>query len=377
VNRLVWLIALLVLLSVGFAPVTVRAFDIPGTGDDSSKKKKKKKDDKKDDTKKDDSSSNNSDSNSNTAKAETKTDSNAETASADGGAADGDNKLANIEAMVESCLLAYNTDDFKTMSPHFSSAIDKNSYKSLFGPSKDQFGKYVQGSKKYVKMASNFKGVAGKVGFNGEFERIKKACIDCTVALQGGKWKIVSLSFGENAYAFGEDAGTGADNNSGVVVKGNTTEIKVPKSLWEPTVKTVDVKVGDFIEYEMPAAPGMKTRMEVLELGDHTMTMLSRQNIPGMGVQESKMKQIFSEPDPESKGQVEQIKKKIETKTFDDKVKIGDKGEFAATRTESYEDGKLIAKTWTCKDVPLGGLVRGEGPDGKAYQQLVNFGRGK
>ena len=61
----------------------------------------------------------------------------------------------------------------------------------------------------------------------------------------------------------------------------------------------------------------------------------------------------------------------------DDKVKIGDKGEFAATRTESYEDGKLIAKTWTCKDVPLGGLVRGEGPDGKAYQQLVNFGRGK
>jgi hypothetical protein len=151
--------------------------------------------------------------------------------------------------------------------------------------------------------------------------------------------------------------------------------MKVPKSLWD-NAYIKDMKVGDFLEYEVPLAPGMRMRSEVLEIGDHTLTMLSRTNFNGE-VTEGKSKQIYSEPDPETKPVKEENNKKFVTKTFDDKIKIGDKGEFAAVRTESYEDDKLVSKMWSCKDVPLGGMVRVEGADGKAMQQLVNFGRGK
>jgi hypothetical protein len=169
---------------------------------------------------------------------------------------------------------------------------------------------------------------------------------------------------------------TNADNNPPPMPPARTTEVKVPKSLWDAAYMK-EIKVGDFLEYEMPAAPGMRTHMEVVEYGDHTMTQLSRTIMNGKPINEGKSKMIYSEPDPETGKVTEEQKKKYETKTFDDKVKIGDKGEYAATRTETYEDGKLVAKMWTCKDVPLGGLVKSEGPDGKSYQVLVNFGRGK
>jgi hypothetical protein len=369
VKQLVWLFSLIALFSVAFAPVAVRAFDVPGMGDGdsgSSKKKKKKKDDSNSDNSNTDSNSSSNNSKSDTSKSDS-------TAAKAGGAADGDaqTRQANCEAMIEKALLAYNSDDAGTMSPDFSGGMDKDAYKNIYAPYTQKFGKYVGGSKKYVKMASNFVGNAGKLGFNGEFEKHKKACIDCTMALKDGKWRIVGLDFGDDAYP---EEGGNAGN--GVVMKGNMTEIKVPKSLWDKTDYYKNIKVGDFLEYETPEMPGMKSRMEVTEIGDHTLTMLTKQTIPGVGVQEAKSKQIFSEPDPETKD-VKDDGEKVTTKTFDDKIKIGSKGEFAATRTECYQGNKLLSKTWTCKDVPLGGMVKGEGPDGKAYTQLVDFGRGK
>jgi hypothetical protein len=372
-NRFLW-VAAIALSIVGFAPASARAFDIPGMGDsDKDKEKKKKK--KKDDAKKDDSGGDS------TAKADSKTskdDSNsttADTAKPAGGAADGDNKQANIEAMIETCLAAYNADDVKTMAPNFANAM--NSYGDRYTKYKEKYGSYTVASKKGVKVMTRFNSdnENATLGFNGEFAKVKKVGIYCDVRKKDGKWMIINLDF-VDAYNVPEDASA---SNDGKLIQGGTQELKMPRSAWDAAgTYFKDMKVGDFIEMGRPETPGMKDRTEVVEVGDHTVTTLSRIVIPGQPTHESKTKQIFSEPDPEVKEvKEEKNEHKFENKTFDDKVKIGNKGEFAATRTESYMDGKLVMKMWGCKEVPLGGMVKMEDPDGNVMQQLLDFGRGK
>lgn len=380
-NRLLWIIAILALLSIGFAPVTARAFDIPGTGDgDSGMKKKKKKkaaDDSSSDASKTDSS---------------KTDSSSSDAPKSGSSdKKGDNWPEinkSVEPLVEKALQGYNSDDFKALYADFNKetkenvdVYNDNFYKIAYGKYKEPWGNFK--SKTLVKERSNPDYFSfGKLSYDVEFDK-HSGRIETTFKKFDGVFKLMSLTFQEK-----DGSAPVVQPGSGVVVQGRdvktgktaevqTYELKMPKSVWDKGTYMKDMNAGDFIETEMPAAPGMKSRTEVVEIGDHTVTFLSRTVMPGAPTTEAKSKQIYSEPDPEVTPVKEANTKKFESKTFDDKIKVGDKGEFAAVRTESYEDGKLVSKMWTCKDVPLGGMVKIEGADGKVMQQVVDFGRGK
>lgn len=154
-----------------------------------------------------------------------------------------------------------------------------------------------------------------------------------------------------------------------------TMEIKVAKSFWE-TSGAKDMKVGDWIEGEMPMVPGSTSRQEVIEVGDHYTVTLNSSTMMGQK-QQSKMKMIYSEPDPDPKA-VEKQKQdlKMETKEFADKMTIKGK-ELTCMRYETYQDGKLVAKSWVSKDVPLGGALKSEMADGKVASIITDFGRGK
>ena len=154
-----------------------------------------------------------------------------------------------------------------------------------------------------------------------------------------------------------------------------TIEMKFPKSLWE-TSGAKDMKVGDWIEGEMPMVPGAKSRQEVLEVGDHYTVVNAKSTMMGQTT-EQKMKTIYSEPDTDPKDVEKQRKDlKIETKEFADKLSIKGK-DVACTRYETYQDGKLVSKAWVSKEVPLGGAVKAEMADGKVASIITDFGRGK
>lgn len=154
-----------------------------------------------------------------------------------------------------------------------------------------------------------------------------------------------------------------------------TLEVKFPKSLWE-TSGAKDMKAGDWVEGEMPMVPGSKTRQEVLEVGDHYTVVVNKSTMMGTTT-EQKMKTIYSEPDPDPKAvEKQRQEQKIETKEFADKLTIKGK-EVACTRYETYQDGKLVSKSWVSKDVPMGGAVKAEMADGKVVSAITDFGRGK
>jgi hypothetical protein len=156
---------------------------------------------------------------------------------------------------------------------------------------------------------------------------------------------------------------------------GAVFELKMPKSMWEKSgIK--DLKVGDWLESSSPMMGDSKSRMEVIEIGDHYTLVMTKMTMMG-NTTEQKMKTVYSDPDPENKDAEKQRKElKIETKEFDDKVKVGDK-EVGATRYETYQDGKLVSKSWISKEVPLGGGVRVEDGTGKLISVATGFGRGK
>jgi hypothetical protein len=147
--------------------------------------------------------------------------------------------------------------------------------------------------------------------------------------------------------------------------------VKLPKSAWE-NGGFASAKVGDWVEYEYTAMAGMKSRQEIVELGDHTVTTLTKMTVAGQ-TNESKVQSIYSEPDPAAENAPDG-KQKFEVKKVDDKATVGGK-EYPAVRYETYADGKLSAKSWIAKDLPLGGMVKTEGPDGKAYLIMSAFGR--
>lgn len=152
-------------------------------------------------------------------------------------------------------------------------------------------------------------------------------------------------------------------------------EFKFPKSIWESSGASA-LKVGDWIETEMAMIPGSKSRQEVVEVGDHYTVVLTKSTMMGQQ-SEQKMKTIYSEPDPDPKAvEKQREEQKIEVKDFDDKITIKGK-EVAAKRHEVYANGKLMSKAWISKDIPLGGVVKTEGPDGKTVTSISDFGRGK
>lgn len=152
--------------------------------------------------------------------------------------------------------------------------------------------------------------------------------------------------------------------------KDGTMEIKMPKSTWDK--KSGDYKAGDFVEQEFPATPGMKMRKEILEVGDHFIVISTKTIVSGHTM-EQKAKWLFTEADPDKTVLSD---KKIETKEAADTVKVGDK-ELSATRYEAYIDGKFTGKSWISKEIPIDGLAKAEGPDGKATLVTTSFGRGK
>jgi hypothetical protein len=117
----------------------------------------------------------------------------------------------------------------------------------------------------------------------------------------------------------------------------------------------------------------MSMRTEITEVGDHSYVAVQRSAFNGQG-QDMKIKYVFSEADAKVE-KSEDPKNKFDHKEFSDKVAVASKGDVAATRHESYMDGKLISKSWVSTDVPCGGVVKTEDATGKVLMQLKGFGR--
>ncbi len=148
-------------------------------------------------------------------------------------------------------------------------------------------------------------------------------------------------------------------------------EVHVPKSAWDKQDLS-KAKKGDFVEYEMPAMPGAKSRQEIVDIGDHTMTYETAMTVGGNKLPASQTKMIYDAADPAPKDE----KTKLETKEAADKVTVA-KGTFDATRYESYKDGTLLSKAWVSKEIPVTGLVKAQDGAGKDSMVLSDFGRGK
>ncbi|MCZ7647799.1 MAG: hypothetical protein M5U26_21505 [Planctomycetota bacterium] len=137
----------------------------------------------------------------------------------------------------------------------------------------------------------------------------------------------------------------------------NEQEVSVNAEAWE-TYKTF--KVGDFVEYGMPANPGMKMRYEVEAVGDKTVTVLTSQAGPGFS-NKTRVKYVFQDAASIAKEKLEIAGKTIET-----------------TRTDMTSKGKVVSRTWSSKDIPqlMGGMVKSEA-DGTVSMELTDFGHGK
>ena len=149
------------------------------------------------------------------------------------------------------------------------------------------------------------------------------------------------------------------------------TEVHVPKSAWDKQ-ELSKAKKGDFVEYDITAMAGAKSRQEIVEVGDHTMTYETAMTMGGNKLPASQIKMIYDKADPDPKDATT----KIETKEAADKVTVA-KGTFDATRYESYKDGALLGKSWISKEIPVTGLVKAQDAAGKDSMVLSDFGRGK
>ena len=284
-------------------------------------------------------------------------------------AAESEETLKIVEPLIEKALSAYNKDDSKTFYADYAKSMagiaTDQSFKALYGGYKDQFGNYV--SKKIVKARCSLKKTTpGLVSYDAEFEKNKAVRIDVNYLPEDGVLKLMQVQF--NAAAGGQPA---ANRNKGPAAPaaGAAMDVKMPKSIWDKV--NGNYKAGDFVEQEYPSNPGLKIRKEVLEAGDHFIVVNTKMTMNG-ATTETKAKWVFTEPDPEKV----QGDKKVETKEAPDTVKIAGK-ELAATRYESYIDGALTGKSWMCKDIPIDGIAKCEGADGKTTLLTVDFGRGK
>ncbi|MCW8131717.1 MAG: hypothetical protein KIS92_15330 [Planctomycetota bacterium] len=116
-------------------------------------------------------------------------------------------------------------------------------------------------------------------------------------------------------------------------------------------------KPGTFVEYSMPEQEGMKMRYEVTEVGENFIVINT----------------ITSSPQFKSEAKIKYVHN-----TATEKVSAAGK-EFNATRSDTKAEGKVVARSWTSKEIPqlAGGLVKTEGPDGKTTMILSSYGEGK
>ena len=132
-----------------------------------------------------------------------------------------------------------------------------------------------------------------------------------------------------------------------------TTEMTITKEAWEEYKKN---KVGTFVEYSMPAQPGMKMRSEVIDMGADYIVV----------------KQTTSSP------QFSQVSKsKMVVKDLTEKVTVKGK-EFTATRMDMSTNGQVVSRSWSSKEIPnlMGGMVKSEA-QGAVNMELSDYGWGK
>jgi hypothetical protein len=274
----------------------------------------------------------------------------------------------DVEAILDKALQAFNADDHKAFFADFSKDMgamaNAQMYNALYGNQKKVLGNYV--TRTFNKDRSNFQneeGVPGLFRYEADFEKQKGVAIEVNYLKEGGAWKLMQVLFSHpDLQAKMLEA----------MAPGGVHQVQVVKSAWGEGGMG-NAKAGDWVEYEYPAQEmKMKVRQEVLEIGDHFIVMSSKNDVNG-AVTEQKMKMIYNQPDPELP-KTEEEKLKWEVKKFDDKVTVGGK-EFSAVRHETYIDGKLSAKVWISKDLPLGGIARSEGADGVTNMIMTAYGR--
>jgi len=275
-----------------------------------------------------------------------------------------------VEPLIAKALEAYNNKDFKAFFADFTndmktSMAHEATYNALYGPFASALGKFVSKSllTSGPQRSSITKDGPGLFNYAAEFEKKKDMLVQVNYIKEDGAYKIMQIQF------------NGADGNPldrAVLMKDFISEVKLPKSDWD---KMKDhYHKGEWVEYEYPGQPGSISRTDVIDVGTDFVTLKSTTTAHGVA-HATTYKMIYSEPDPK----VEEVKEgqhpKLETKEFADKVDVKDKGSVAATRFETYVDGKLTGKMWSSKEVPCGGVVKGETPDGKVTIVLTAYGK--
>lgn len=142
--------------------------------------------------------------------------------------------------------------------------------------------------------------------------------------------------------------------------------MKMATSAWD---YMAFAQVGDTAELEMN---GMRTRVEIFDIADKAaMQIMDMTTQPGEKPMRIVTRLLFTEPelDPRSAYYV-----KFEKKPSNRKFTVGGKEYQADTVTEGYQDGKLVSKTWTSKQVPIGSLLMEDGT-GKVTSRLISFER--
>jgi hypothetical protein len=280
----------------------------------------------------------------------------------------------DVEPLVDKTMEGYNNKDWNAFFAQFAKDAQeqKEALSMGYGMFRDNWGAYKSRALSEDKQRSNPDYFSfGKLSYDVQFQN-QKARMDINFKKLDGKFVLLALSFLNTDGSFAQPGVSTQTAGGGKTMTMNAPDMKLPKSAWDKMGDSI-YKAGDWVEYEYPQVAGMTTRMECLEVGDHFVVLKTASTVAGQTTI-STGKMIYSEPDPEVKD-VEQEKHKMETKEYSDKVDVKDKGNVAATRYETFMDGKLMAKSWVSKEVPMGGMVRAEDADGKVSMQLKAYGK--
>jgi hypothetical protein len=156
---------------------------------------------------------------------------------------------------------------------------------------------------------------------------------------------------------------------------GKVTESKMPRSWW---VSYENARVGDLAEYEFPGT-GMRSRAEVIDLGDHAVMTLMETTMEVEGKQtktRSAMRLLFTEDEPSAeakeKGDVVTYAQRPANRVF----KVDDREIRADRISETFQAGKVLGRAWQSKELPSAVLQTEDG-DGKVSMRLVRYRRGR
>jgi hypothetical protein len=143
-------------------------------------------------------------------------------------------------------------------------------------------------------------------------------------------------------------------------------DLKFARSDWEK-LKFNQARVGDYVEYQMSEGKRI-CRRKIEEVGDHMLVVEETQ----LGSRKAPVSHIhysFELPD-EIPGPGNSIRES------NDKIEV--LGQLKSTRLrEVVYKKKPLEQIWYADDVPVGGLVKHVGGDGKVKQVLTAYGRGQ